>query len=397
MADQDPSSRWRLALFGVPIRVHASWLVLAVLIAWSLAAGAFPGLYKGLGPSAYWAMAVLVVLGLAVSVVLHELAHSLVARLFGVPVDRITLFVFGGVAEARDEPRTPLAEMAVALAGPVCSLALSYNLAFAAEALSLANAAPLVTGPLRYLASLNLVLALFNLTPAFPMDGGRVLRALIWMTTKDRAAATRAASAIGQGLALLLMAGGLALVILGRPVAGVWWVMLGLFLRYAAKTAGLEAGTGAALASFTAREVMTAPLAPLTADLSLLAFMDQRLYAHPHGLHPVRSGERDVALVTLKAILEIPPQRWPQTSISDVATPLDAASTANAGEGADLLFARMRREGREHLAVVEAGRVIGLVTLSDLATLAPLSRRLDGAAAKTQPFEGAQLAALPGA
>ncbi|MEO8112839.1 MAG: site-2 protease family protein, partial [Phenylobacterium sp.] len=186
-------------VFGVQVRVHLSWLIVALLIAWSLASGSLPMIYAGLPRGAYWAMAAMIIVGLGLSIVLHEIAHTLAGRAMGVSVDRVTLFLLGGVAELHEEPKAPGAELVMALAGPAFSILFGVFLAFATTWAADAGAPETVVGGIGYLATLNIVLAGFNLLPAFPLDGGRVVRALVWMVSRDLERATRLAAAIGQG------------------------------------------------------------------------------------------------------------------------------------------------------------------------------------------------------
>ncbi len=230
----------RLTLFevlGFKVRVDASWLLLAGLIVWSLAAGYFPAAAPGFGVATYWTMGAAGLIGLALSVVLHELAHSLVARRHGMAIAGITLFLFGGVAELAAEPKGPKGEFRMAVAGPLTSLGLAglawgAGLAAAAAGAPAGNPALAVVG---YLATVNLFLAAFNMVPAFPLDGGRVLRAALWAWRGDPAWATRMAAGSGVACGFALMGLGAWNVAAGAWVAGVWWFVLGLFLRAAAR------------------------------------------------------------------------------------------------------------------------------------------------------------------
>ncbi len=228
---ETPRHRGGLSLFGVEIRINLSWLVAALLIGSSLASGAFPALYKGMQPNDYLSMALIAVAGLAVSIVLHELAHTLVGRALGMRIDRITLFFFGGVAELREEPHTALSELAMAIAGPAFSLVFGLVLAVVAGAAQAAGVNAVWINALPYLASLTVVLAVFNLAPAFPLDGGRVLRALLWLVTRRAERATRIALFISEGLAIALMVAGVVVMFRGEPAGGLWWIIMGWFLR----------------------------------------------------------------------------------------------------------------------------------------------------------------------
>ncbi len=243
----------RLTLFevlGFKVHIDASWLLLAGLIVWSLAAGYFPAVAPGRGAAAYWAMGLAGLIGLALSLVVHELAHSLVARRHGMVIAGITLFLFGGIAEMAAEPKAPKGEFRMAIAGPLTSLALAglaWGAMLAAGAAGISAGNP-VLAVVDYLATINLFLAAFNMVPAYPLDGGRVLRAALWAWRGDLAWATRMASASGVACGFALMALGAWSAATGAWVAGLWWFVLGLFLRTAALAARAAPQAGPAKA-----------------------------------------------------------------------------------------------------------------------------------------------------
>lgn len=363
------------SLFGVQIRVHVSWLIMAVFIAWSLASGSLPMLYAGLPEGTYWLTAVLIVIGLAVSIVLHELAHALVGRAMGTPINRVTLFLFGGIAELGEEPKRPLAELLMALAGPALSILLGVALGWAAGAVGMAGAPGAVVMGLGYIATLNLVLAGFNLAPAFPLDGGRVLRAIAWMITRDLAKATRLAGGVAVAFAWLLMfAGGVALFTVDLA-GGLWWVMVGLFLRGAARGAlrDLEARqmfAGHAIAELMAKSVETVP-----PDLSLDRFVDERLLASRHPLYPVVEDGEWIGVVQAQDVLRTPRAAWPTTTVRDICTAATATPSAGLLEDAAEVMSRMHALAVERMPVVHRGAVVGIVTLRDLLVSLELRRR----------------------
>ena len=223
-------------LFGFKVSVDGSWLVMAGLIVWSLAVGYFPEAAPGYPNPTYWTMALVGLVGLALSIVVHELAHSLVARHYGLSITGITLFIFGGIAEMAEEPKTPKTELLMAIAGPLMSLGLAIAIGGGVEAAAAAgvpddNPAVAVVS---YLAVINFLLGGFNMLPAFPLDGGRVLRAVLWGWRKDMLWATRMASGSGQLCGIVLIGLGAWEASDGGLLVGIWWVVVGLFVRLAA-------------------------------------------------------------------------------------------------------------------------------------------------------------------
>jgi Zn-dependent protease len=216
-------------LFGVGVNVDPSWVIFALFVGSNVFTGGFPEL-RGFPPASYIAVAVMVVLGLSLSILLHELSHTLVGRAFGMRIDRITLYMFGGVAELGHEPRTPISEFLMALAGPALSVLLWLVLGAMDRPLIAAHAPPEVILAVRYLAFINLILAAFNMIPAFPLDGGRVLRSLIWMFTRRPGLATRISAVLGQIFGGLMMLFGGWLLIRGDFASGVWQLVLGLLI-----------------------------------------------------------------------------------------------------------------------------------------------------------------------
>jgi Zn-dependent protease len=221
-------------LAGFPVRIDASWLIFAFLITSSLAHGYFPAIYPGLSQGAYWALGLAGLIGLAMSIVLHEVGHSVVARYYELPVRGITLFIFGGVAQMEGQPREPKAEFLMAIAGPIVSIVLA-GLFYGALVGAVNLGADLVASLALYLTYLNLALAVFNMVPAFPLDGGRVLRAGLWWGMADYIRATRLAVISGYVFAALLVGLGVYSVFTGDTVRGFWWLLLGVFLASAAR------------------------------------------------------------------------------------------------------------------------------------------------------------------
>lgn len=362
-------------LFGVPVRIHVSWILLALLLAWSLAAGMLPAVHEGLPRGAYWGAAVLIVLGLGASIVLHELAHTLVGRAMSVRVDRITLFLFGGVAELSEEPTRPRAELAMAVAGPAFSVVFGLSLAALAGLLEQRPEFAGAQMALDYLATLNLVLAGFNMAPAYPLDGGRVLRALIWMATGDLDRATRIAARAGEGLALLLMGvGGLVLFTQGAA-GGLWWILIGLFLHSAARGAIADLDTRRMLAGRPIAELMVRDVETVPDRFTLDRFIDERLLGSRHALYPVEREGRWVGVVAPEDVLAQPRDRWAQTTVGEICRPAAETPAATLLEDAGAVMTRMRSQNTPRMPVVHAGAVVGIVTLQDLLRSLDLSRR----------------------
>jgi len=366
MSDAVARERGPLSLFGVRIRVHVSWLIMALFIAGSLASGSLPLVYAGLPAGTYWISAALVVAGLAVSIVLHELAHALVGRAFGVPVHRITLFLFGGVAELGEEPKRADAELWMALAGPAFSVALGVGLGLLAEPVGLAGGPDALTMSLVYLAMLNLVLAGFNLAPVFPLDGGRVLRALIWMATRDLAKATRSASRVGEALAWLLAAAGVVAMFTLDVAGGLWWVMVGLFLQAAARGARRDLEAREMFSGHAVAELMAQSVETVAPRLTLDRFVEDRLLPTRHALYPVVDEGRWIGVVRAEDVLRVPRSDWTHTTVEQICTA--AALTPSAGllDDAAEVMGRMHALDVERMPVVHRGAVVGIVTLRDL-------------------------------
>ncbi|MFQ5348296.1 MAG: site-2 protease family protein, partial [Rhodothalassiaceae bacterium] len=308
-------------LFGFEVRANLSWVLLAILVAWSLAAGYFPAYYPDLPQSTYWSLGILGMAGLFASLILHEMSHAMVARARGMKIGGITLFLFGGVAELKEEPPTPRIEAEVAAAGPVMSFALAGLFHLLAGALAaMGSAAPLI-GLAEYLATINLVLALFNLVPGFPLDGGRLLRAFLWSRRGNLWGATRTASRVGQGFAALLMLLGGWAILTGAGLGGMWWVLIGLFLWSAARGSLAQLMAHRALTGMTVAQLMNAEPVSVPPDLPLDRFVEDYAYRHHFSLYPVTRDGRLIGAVRTRDVGRIAPGDWSRHDISTVMQP----------------------------------------------------------------------------
>lgn len=354
---------------GIEIKIDWSWVIIAVLIAWSLAQGYFPSISEGLPQATYWGMGIVALVGLFASIVLHELGHSLVAQRYGLPIRGITLFVFGGVAEMTEEPARPKVEIVMAIAGPIVSLVLAAAFTVAASvADSLGVAAPAVV-VLGYLGSLNLLLALFNLVPAFPLDGGRVLRGVLWWSTGDFRRATRWASIGGMVFSGVLIAVGLASIFSGDFAGGIWWVLIGLFLNGAAQSSRQDVELRAALKGLTVRRLMTGGPITVPPDLGVDALVDHFMYRHHHRLFPVVDGGRLVGAVSTLDVGRLPRERWSAETVAAIMQPTTPQNTVAADADVVAALATMQTQKVGRLMVVDGGRLVGVLALSDVMRL----------------------------
>jgi|CXWL01.1.fsa_nt_gi Zn-dependent protease len=354
------------SLLGVSIRLDASWILLALLIAWSLAAGVFPDLYRGLPQSTYWGMAAATVVGIAASIILHELGHTLVARAFGLPIKSITLFVFGGVAEMEGEPKAPRAELFMALAGPLVSVALGFGFSLLANFLE-GSAPTEYHAVLHYLGTLNFTLAAFNMAPAFPLDGGRVLRALIWLVTGDSLKATRIAARSGEIIAVLLMGLGAFSALTMGLVHGLWWIVLGWFILSMASAHRKEAEARQLLSGMRVGDLMTPDPVSAAADMSVEDFVETVLARFPHDLIPVVADGRVIGAAGFQEAKRTRRQDWPSTGLAAIVTPITDIPTADSSLEIETALDRMQKARASRLIVLDQGRLVGILTLKDLA------------------------------
>ncbi|HET9300186.1 MAG TPA: site-2 protease family protein [Candidatus Polarisedimenticolaceae bacterium] len=355
---------------GIAIKVDASWFVVAALVTWTLAVGLFPRDHLGLSPLAAWTMAVFAALGVFKSIVLHELGHALMARRMGLRIRSITLFIFGGLAEMEDEPTTARAELLVAVAGPAVSTAVALLSLLAGLACRLIPLpyTDLAADVCFYVAWANGLLIAFNAIPAFPLDGGRVLRALVWAITGDMRRATRLCSLLGQAFGFLLIAGGVALVYwTGSLLAGAWTAVLGWFLRRAASLSWKQLLLRRALEGERVEHFMRRDPISVSPSLSVAELVEGYVARFHHTMFPVLQGERLVGCVTTRRLKEIPKEEWCRRSVASL---LEAPSPENSiSPQTAALHALQRMSSRGRLMVVEGDRLVGIVSMRDLLRL----------------------------
>ncbi len=366
-------------LMGFEVRLDASWIILAFLITWSLAIGYFPSANPGLAKEDYWWMGVIAALALFGSIVIHEFAHSVVARRNGLPMRGITLFVFGGVAEMGGEPQSPGVEFWMAIAGPLTSVfigAVAYALYRGT-----AGVWPVpVTGVLHYLGWINWVLAAFNMIPAFPLDGGRVLRSAIWHYQRDLGRATRIASNIGQVFGALLMGLGVVELFFGGFVSAVWYFILGIFLRNAAQQSYQQMMIQGALKDEPVSRFMNTHPVTVPPNISVEDLVQDYVYRFHHKMFPVVTESSHLAgCISTDEVKAIPREEWRQHSVQELMQPCSLDNTISPDTNAVSALTKMQQTGRSRLLVVDRDRLLAIVALRDLLDFLSLKLDVEGA------------------
>jgi Zn-dependent protease len=317
---------------------------------------------------------VIAALGLFASIILHELGHALVARRHGLPIRRITLFIFGGVAEMEAEPERPAVEFWVAIAGPIASFLVGFVCWLLLQAAAVGAGVPVV-GVLAYLASINIILAVFNLVPAFPLDGGRILRSALWAWKGSLRWATRISSAIGGGFGIALILLGVYRVVIGDFIGGMWWFLIGLFVRFAAQASYQQVLVRESLRGVPVRRLMSADPIAVPPTISIAQMIDDYIYRHHHTMFPVVEDGRLLGCVSMHDIKRLPRERWSSTTVSAIMQPCSAATAIDPDMDAMEVLSLMSRTKNTRLLVTEGERLVGVVTLRDL--LQFLSVKLD--------------------
>jgi Zn-dependent protease/CBS domain-containing protein len=350
-------------VFGIPIKLHTSWFLVAALITWSLAGNYFPLEYPGWTTMTYWVVGAVTAGLFFASVLLHELSHSVVALREKVPVRNITLFIFGGVAQIGSEPETASAEFRMAIAGPLTSLVLAGVSSL--MGLAVANSAALAAS-FAYLARINLMLALFNLIPGFPLDGGRVLRAILWGLGGSLRTATRWATWAGRGVAYLFIFVGVGQMFLGSFLDGLWTVFIGWFLNSAAVSSYQQAVLKELLAGVTVGDVMTQQCVAVPSDLRLNRLINDHVLGVGHRCFFVTDNGEVKGLITLDDIRAVPRYLHGKLTAGQVMTPVDVLFQADSNEDVLTLLQKMGEARVNQVPVIDNGHPLGVFSREGL-------------------------------
>jgi Zn-dependent protease/predicted transcriptional regulator len=365
-------------LLGFEVRIDWSWIIIAILIAWSLSKGLFPSYYKNLSAQTYWWMGIIGALGLFLSIIAHEFSHSLVARKYGLPMKGITLFIFGGVAEMEEEPASAKVEFMMAIAGPLSSIIIALVFYGVYSLGKQGGLAEPVNGVIGYLAMINALLAGFNLLPAFPLDGGRVLRSILWGVKKNLRWATYISSRIGSGFGILLIILGVIQVFRGNFIGGMWWFLIGMFLQGAAKASYQQLVTRKALEGEPIRRFMKTDPVTVSPSVSLEQLVEDYVYKYHFKMFPVvEDSDRLLGCVTTKQVKEIPREDWNRKTVGEVASQCSPENTIEPQADAMKAISIMNRTGNSRLMVVEGGHLVGIIALKDLLELLSLKVELE--------------------
>ncbi len=361
-------------VFGIQVGLDYSWFLIIALLTSSLALNYFPAQFAGWSTALYWVLGGGAALMLFASVLLHEFGHSLVALAYHIPVRRIRLMFFGGVAEIGDEPTSATAEFRIAIAGPLVSFALAGLFYLAYAALNVTGALVPVTALLGYLALINLTLAIFNLVPAFPLDGGRVLRAAVWGITGDMSRSTRIAVGVGRVIAFAMIGAGVFQMLVGSFASGLWTMFIGFFVQQAGAAEWRAQSIRDLLAGRTVAQVMEPNAASIPADLRLQDIVDRYVTGFNIRSFIVVEGDEPVGILSAAAIKSVPRNLWPSTTASGAMIPLDKADAVDPDTSLWRALLTMESDGQNQLPVVGEGRLLGLLRRDDVLGLARTSQ-----------------------
>lgn len=365
-------------LLGIEVRANTSWVLLAVLVFWSLATGLFPAQLPGLSVPAYWALALLGTIGVFFSLLFHEFSHALVARRHGMQIDGITLFLFGGVAEITEEPASPRIEVRMAAAGPIASGVLFLVFSLLATLVGLLPAAEPVASVLGYLALINLILAIFNLFPGFPLDGGRMLRGWLWHRRGNLLSATRTASRMGQAFGLTLLILGFWSLLSVGALGGLWWILIGIFVMGLARAAYDQTAARLAFEGTPIERFMVAGPISVTPELTLDDFVRDYAYRHHYSVFPVTERGQLVGQVRTRAVRDVDQDDWPHTKVSDIMRSFSDEQLAAPEDDADQVLRKMQQSQSGQIIVADGNQLKGIVTLRDLLEYLSLREDLTG-------------------
>ena len=348
--------------------LHWSLAIVFILIVWTLAGQILPSVVPGQQQSAYWLVSVLAVVLFYVSLLSHEMGHALVARRLGVKVDGITLWLFGGVARLRGDAATPGTEVKIAIAGPLVSLVLSALFGAATFALDATSGPPLLEGGLAWLAGTNAMLLLFNLIPAFPLDGGRLLRAWLWHRSGDRYRATSSAARLGRVCAFLMIGLGLVSLFINSALSGLWLIFLGWFLWSAARSEESQVLMRGALSGLRVADLMSHDPATAPGWITVDEFMRSYVPGRHATAYPIKTfdGALD-GLVTVTRLAKVPPEERHLKRVRDVGTGMDAVAKASPGEPVTAVLERMSPADEGQMLVIDGGQLVGLLSPADIA------------------------------
>lgn len=342
--------------FGIPIYVHPSWLIIFLLITLSLRTQ-FSSMHPKWTPAQHWTLGIVTSLLFFGSVVFHELSHSVVAKHYRIPVQSITLFVFGGLARIQKEPEKASQEFNIAIAGPLSSLFLAGCCWLIARYY---HGNELVVAAAQWLAEINFILAIFNLLPGFPLDGGRVFRGIVWAITHDFTRATRMASNAGRIIGYLMIFVGIWQALNGNWVGGLWTVFIGWFLLSAAQESFAQVAIRSSLNGVRAGDIMNRDVPVVPRDISLEEYVHEVLRTG-HQYHVVTGAGNPVGLITLHAVRSVPRSEWSNTSIQAIMQPLDKIPAVSPNEPATNILERMQQEELGQVPVVSDGQIVGII------------------------------------
>lgn len=365
-------------LFDFEVGIDLSWIIIAILIAWSLSTGFFPFQYKNLSTQTYWLMGIIGAVGLFLSIIAHEFCHSLVARKSGIPTKGITLFIFGGVAEMGDEPPSARAEFLIAVAGPLSSIAIAAIFYGIYQVGVVSGWSQAINGVVAYLAMINGLLAVFNLVPAFPLDGGRILRAILWGWKGNLRWATRISSTIGSGFGIFLIIMGFIRILSGNFIGGMWLGLIGLFIQSAAKMSYQQLITRRALEGEPLKRFMKPDPVTVPESTTVEQLVEDYIYRYHFKLFPVVNSNKLLGCITTKQVKEIPREDWNRKAVGEVADQCSAENTIEPDADAIQALSAMRRNNASRLMVVENDRLVGIIALKDMLEFLYLKVELDG-------------------